>query len=36
MKGWVDEVRITKGIARYQTDAGFTPPTRAFPRGGPT
>jgi hypothetical protein len=34
MHGWLDEVRITKGIARYKTDAGFTPPTAAFPRGG--
>jgi hypothetical protein len=35
MTGWVDEVRITKGVARYHTDASFTPPTAAFPRGGP-
>jgi len=34
MTGWVDEVRITKGVARYHTDASFTPPTAAFPRGG--
>lgn len=32
MDGWVDEVRITKGVARYASDAGFTPPTSAFPR----
>jgi concanavalin A-like lectin/glucanase superfamily protein/putative tail protein len=35
MQGYLDEVRITKGVARYQTDASFTPPTAAFPRGGP-
>lgn len=27
--GWADEVRITKGVARYT--AAFTPPTAAFP-----
>lgn len=30
-KGKVDEVRITKGVARYASDAGYTP--GAFPRG---
>jgi concanavalin A-like lectin/glucanase superfamily protein len=35
LSGWVDEVRVTKGVARYKTDAGFTPPTHAFPRKGP-
>lgn len=30
--GWIDEVRITKGIARYASDAGFAVPTAAFPR----
>lgn len=30
--GWIDEVRITKGVARYASDAGFTPSTVAFPR----
>jgi hypothetical protein len=34
MNGWLDEVRISKGVARYQTDRGFTPPTAAFPRTG--
>ena len=32
--GWVDEVRITKGVARYASDAGYTVPTAAFPRWG--
>lgn len=30
--GWIDEVRITKGAARYASDGGFTVPTAAFPR----
>jgi len=30
--GWIDEVRITKGVARYASDGGFTVPTAAFPR----
>lgn len=30
--GHLDEVRITKGIARYASDAGFTVPTAEFPR----
>lgn len=30
--GTQDEVRITKGFARYASDAGFTVPTEAFPR----
>jgi hypothetical protein len=32
MDGWVDEVRITKGVARYATDTSFTVPTAAFLR----
>jgi hypothetical protein len=30
--GWIDEVRITKGVARYASDSGYTVPTDAFPR----
>ncbi|TIL85172.1 MAG: LamG domain-containing protein [Mesorhizobium sp.] len=30
--GHIKEVRITKGVARYNNDAGFTAPTAAFPR----
>lgn len=30
--GWIDEIRITKGVARYASDAGFAVPTAAFPR----
>lgn len=30
--GFIDELRITKGVAWYATDSGFTPPTTNFPR----
>lgn len=30
--GNMDEIRITKGVARYANDSGFTPPAAAFPR----
>jgi len=30
--GYVDEVRITKGVARYASDSGYTVPTSMFPR----
>ena len=33
--GWIDEVRLTKGVSRYGDtvgDSGFTPPTTAFAR----
>jgi hypothetical protein len=30
--GWLDETRITKGVARYATDTSFAVPTAAFPR----
>lgn len=32
LDGWLDELRITKGVALYDSDAGFTAPTAAFPR----
>ena len=32
LHGNIDEVRITKGVARYASDAGFAVPTAAFPR----
>ncbi|SDA40336.1 LamG domain-containing protein [Mesorhizobium qingshengii] len=30
--GWIDELRITKGVARYASDSGFTVPVTAYPR----
>ena len=35
LNGNVDEVRITKGVARYPGGTTFTPPTAAFPDTGP-
>ena len=32
LNGYVDEVRITKGVARYASDSGYTVATAAFPR----
>jgi len=34
--GTIDEVRITKGVARYASDAGYTVSTEPFPRGAET
>jgi hypothetical protein len=34
IQGWIDEARITKGVARYASDDGFTPSSEAYPRGG--
>lgn len=33
LNGWMDELRITKGAARYASDGGYSVPTTAFPRG---
>ena len=33
--GYIDDVRITKGICRYPSGTTFTPPTAAFPNSGP-
>ena len=30
--GWIDEARFTNGLSVYETDAGFTVPSAAFPR----
>lgn len=30
--GYIDEVRLTKGVARYASDGGLTVPTSRFPR----
>jgi hypothetical protein len=32
LNGWLDDVRVTKGVARYHNDSGFTVPSAAFPR----
>lgn len=31
LKGNLDDIRITKGVARYASDSGYTVPTAAFP-----
>lgn len=30
--GWIDEFRYTNGIARYDSDSGYTVPAAAYPR----
>lgn len=32
--GWIDEFRLTKGVARYASDSGLIVPTAPFPRRG--
>ncbi|TGP28193.1 hypothetical protein EN875_032050 [Mesorhizobium sp. M2D.F.Ca.ET.232.01.1.1] len=32
LNAWLDEVRITKGVCRYDTDGSISVPTAAFPR----
>jgi hypothetical protein len=32
LNGWMDELRITKGVGRYVSDGGYTTPTASFPR----
>lgn len=32
LKGWLKDIRITGGVARYANDGGFSAPTTAFPR----
>jgi len=32
--GYLKEVRVTKGVARYANGSGFTVPATSFPRGG--
>lgn len=32
LTGWIDELRITKGVARYASDSGYTIATVEFPR----
>lgn len=31
---WFDDIRITKGVARFASDLGFTPPSSAYPTSG--
>lgn len=35
LNGYLDEVRMTYGIARYNSDSGYSVPAAAFPRSGP-
>jgi hypothetical protein len=31
-RGYLDEVRITKGVGRYDSDAAFEAPTTPYPK----
>lgn len=31
MNGWIDGLRVTKGVARFASDSGFTVPAHAYP-----
>lgn len=33
-RAYIQEVRVTKGVARYNSNGGYAVPTAAFPRGG--
>jgi hypothetical protein len=35
LNGWIHDLRITKGVARYTGTGAITPPAAALPTGGP-